>query len=95
MPITKEDFLVFMDLMVDKLGVRREDLRVSAYKLFVDGSTEYFEEAKIIATLESGIVVIRNEYEEDEEDYDESEEETVFVPWTSIDEIVIVKKYED
>ncbi|MHA1377120.1 MAG: hypothetical protein ACTSRG_01945 [Candidatus Helarchaeota archaeon] len=96
MVITKQDFEIYVDLMMDLLDARREQLRVSAFKMFSDGSTEYFEDAIIISILESGIIVEESGYEEDEEEYYEQEveeeKEIIFVPWTSIDEITITKK---
>ncbi|MFX0077446.1 MAG: hypothetical protein ACFE96_18540 [Candidatus Hermodarchaeota archaeon] len=96
MVITKQDFEIYLEFMMDYLQAQRPELRVSVYKMFSDGSTEIFEECKILSTLESGIIVWRSDYDEDEEYDDEDVEfsetgESVFVPWSSMDEITITK----
>ncbi|MHA1300334.1 MAG: hypothetical protein ACTSO9_13005 [Candidatus Helarchaeota archaeon] len=95
MVITKQDFETYLDLMTDILNVPRSQLRISAFKMFSDGNIEYFEDAKLISVLESGIIVQESEVDEDEEEeYDEDEyepDEYIFVPWSSIDQITVIK----
>lgn len=106
--ITKQDFETYLDIMIEYYKVNRSELLVSAYKVLPEGDIyDFFEDSKIISVLDTGIIVMR-EFLEEEDDEDEDEEsgeeerqfkssdlvEPVFVPWSSIDEIVISKTEE-
>ena len=87
--ITKQDFEIYLDYMLSYYGVERSELRLSAYKVQGEDSYEFFDSARIISILESGIMVWK--YEEDEEE----ENESVFVSWSAIDEISIMLREND
>ncbi len=87
--MTKQDFEIYLDYMIDYYGVERSELRISAYKVQGDDSYEFFESARIISILESGIMVWKYEDEEEEEN------ESAFVSWSAIDEISIMLREVD